>query len=31
RTSIEDIQVKDLSPGVVKEVEEQYFFEKLKL
>jgi 23S rRNA pseudouridine2457 synthase len=31
RTSIEDIQVKDLSPGEVKEVEEQYFFEKLKL
>lgn len=31
RTSIEDIEVKDLSPGEVKEVNEQYFFEKLKL
>ena len=31
RTSIEEIEVKDLSPGEVKEVDEQYFFEKLKL
>jgi 23S rRNA pseudouridine2457 synthase len=31
RTSIEDIEVKDLSPGEVKEVSENYFFEKLKL
>ena len=31
RTSIEDIEIKDLSPGEVKEVDEQYFFEKLKL
>lgn len=31
RTSIEDIEVKDLSPGKVKEVSENYFFEKLKL
>ena len=31
RTSIEDIEVKDLSPGEVKEVDKQYFFEKLKL
>jgi 23S rRNA pseudouridine2457 synthase len=31
RTSIEDIEVKDLSPGEVEEVSENYFFEKLKL
>ena len=31
RTSIENIDIKNLLPGDVKEVEEQYFFEKLKL
>jgi 23S rRNA pseudouridine2457 synthase len=31
RVSIEDIELGDLKPGEVKEVSEQYFFEKLKL
>jgi 23S rRNA pseudouridine2457 synthase len=31
RISIEDIELGDLKPGEVKEVTEQYFFEKLKL
>lgn len=31
RISIEDIELGDMSPGSVKEVEESYFFEKLKL
>jgi 23S rRNA pseudouridine2457 synthase len=31
RISIEDIALEDLQPGEVKEVSEQYFFEKLKL
>lgn len=31
RTSIEDIDIKDILPGEVKEVDEQFFFQKLKL
>lgn len=31
RIAIEDIELGDLKPGEVKEVSEQYFFEKLKL
>ena len=31
RTSIEEIDIKDLSPGDVKEVREQFFFQKLHL
>lgn len=31
RTSIENMDIKDLLPGEVREVDEQYFFEKLKL
>jgi len=31
RISIEDIELEDIKPGEVKEVNEEYFFEKLKL
>jgi 23S rRNA pseudouridine2457 synthase len=31
RTSIENMDIKDLLPGEVREVDEQFFFEKLKL
>jgi 16S rRNA U516 pseudouridylate synthase RsuA-like enzyme len=31
RIAIEDIELEDLKPGEVREVSEQYFFEKLKL
>lgn len=31
RVAIEDLQLGDLQPGAVKEVEEKWFFEKLKL
>jgi 23S rRNA pseudouridine2457 synthase len=31
RISIEDIELGEIKPGEVKEVNEEYFFEKLKL